>query len=221
MGRVTCFNSSGRNRRVIVVSVVGQSDHGKEIIDSVPCGKAGLREAVNGGRGQETALQAAAELFGTDWREGGESRREVEQATAHDYDSCTVSAATHPREMMDANALDDCALELSVQRSGASAVRVGPPTWSARPKSLRRNHDNSRVVPGPWLSALGRVTAMRASGLHRRVIDVVCVVGQSDRGEEMMDGVSREKAGPRTAESSAAYVRRLWRRRVLSVIGKC
>jgi hypothetical protein len=100
-------------------------------------------------------------------------------------------------------------------------MSVGPPTGSARPKSLRRNHDDSRVFAGPWLSALGRVTAMRAFGRHRRVIDVVCVVGQSDRGEEMMDGVSREKAGPRTAESSAAYVRRLGHRRVLSVIGKC
>jgi hypothetical protein len=66
-------------------------------------------EAENGGRGQETALEAAVELPGTDWREGVESRREVEQATAHDYDSCTVSSATHPREMVDANAPDDCA----------------------------------------------------------------------------------------------------------------
>jgi hypothetical protein len=92
---------------------VGQSHHGKKMINGVPRGKTGLREAVNSGRGQETALQAAVELFGTDWREGGESRRDVGEATAYDYDSCTVSSATHPREMMDANALDDCASESS------------------------------------------------------------------------------------------------------------
>jgi hypothetical protein len=179
-------------------------------------------EAVNGGRGQETALQAAAELFGTDWREGVESRREVGEATAHDYDSCTVSAATHPREMMDANALDDCACELSEQRRGDSAVRVGPPTGSARPKRLRRDYDDSRVVAGPRLSALGRVTAMKASGSRKRGIDVVCVVGQSDQGKEMIDGVPRGEAASCNAESSGAYVRgRLGHRRVLSVIGKC
>ena len=92
---------------------MGQSDHGKERIDAVPRGKTASLEAVNAGRDQQFALQAAVELFGTDWREGGESRRDVGEATAYDYDSCTVSSATHPREMMDANALDDCASESS------------------------------------------------------------------------------------------------------------
>jgi hypothetical protein len=39
------------------------------MMDAVPCGKTGSREAGNAGRGQETALQAAAELLCTDWIE--------------------------------------------------------------------------------------------------------------------------------------------------------
>jgi hypothetical protein len=66
---------------------VGQSHHGKEMLDRVSRGKTGMHKAENGERDQETALQAAAQLLGTDWREGGESRREVGQATAHEQDS--------------------------------------------------------------------------------------------------------------------------------------
>jgi hypothetical protein len=106
---------------------VGQSHHGKVMLDRVSRVMTGMRKAEYGERDQEIALQAAAELLGTDWREGGESRCEVGHATAHDQDSCTVSSARDPREMVDANVLDDCSGDFSGHRRLPSKVRVGPP----------------------------------------------------------------------------------------------